>query len=130
MNELNLRETDAQNTVLRGLIELLDRELYSHYPADEVFTLPLDDPSMNEVTFVVAMIGGQAVGCGAIRPLDGEHIELKRFYVDPAYRQMGIASRMLAYLEQKARLPQAAAGNRGQAAGSRCAVPETRICAD
>jgi putative acetyltransferase len=102
MSELHIRETDARDAALRGLIARLDKELYERYPADAVYTLDLDDPSMDEVTFIVAELDGQAVGCGAIRPLDKSHIELKRFYVDPAFRQRGIASRMLLYLERRA----------------------------
>lgn len=99
---LHIRETTARDPLLRALISRLDEELFERYPEDAVFTLDLDDPVMDEVTFVIAEVEGEPIGCGAIRPLNEEHIELKRFYVDRRFRQRGVASRMLAYLEERA----------------------------
>jgi putative acetyltransferase len=103
LDTLHIRETKASDPQLRTLITRLDEELNERYPAEAVFTLDLEDPAMEDVTFVIAEADGEQVGCGAIRPLDGEHIELKRFYVDRRFRRKGVASRMLAYLEERAR---------------------------
>jgi len=50
--------------------------------------------------FVIARLDGRAVGCGAIRPLDGPVGEVKRVFVRPECRRMGIASRIMALLEE------------------------------
>ena len=43
----------------------------------------------------LAMVGDQAAGCVAIKPLDPQTAEMKRLYVQPAYRGAG-AGRLLA----------------------------------
>ncbi len=44
----------------------------------------------------------QAFGCIALRPIKQEIGEVKRLYIQPAYRNIGAASRLLAILEEYA----------------------------
>jgi GNAT superfamily N-acetyltransferase len=53
--------------------------------------------------FVVARVGGQPAGCGAIRRIAADTGEIKRMYVAPALRGQGIGARVLATLEAEAR---------------------------
>lgn len=55
--------------------------------------------------FVVAWLDGGPVGCGAIRPFDDDDgaVEVKRMYVAPAARGLGIARLILHTLEARAR---------------------------
>ncbi|WP_312868709.1 GNAT family N-acetyltransferase [Saccharothrix ecbatanensis] len=46
---------------------------------------------------------GRAVGCGGLRILGAGTAEIKRMYVEPAWRGMGVAVRILRALEQVAR---------------------------
>jgi GNAT superfamily N-acetyltransferase len=46
---------------------------------------------------------GAPVGCGALRVLDAETAELKRMFVSPAVRGMGLGRRLVAALEAEAR---------------------------
>ncbi|WP_042162445.1 GNAT family N-acetyltransferase [Paenibacillus gorillae] len=101
MEQLTLQIVDAYNEDLRGLIAKLDNYLYALYPSDEVHGLELEQAEEDGVVFVVAYSGHIAVGCGAFRPLDERSCELKRIFVDPSYRNKGIASRILTLLEQK-----------------------------
>jgi putative acetyltransferase len=61
-----------------------------------------NDPTIHDMVFALAYYDGIPVGCGALRPLDETSIELKRFFVDPSYRQRGIASKILGFLETAA----------------------------
>ncbi|MCB0786724.1 MAG: GNAT family N-acetyltransferase, partial [Flavobacteriales bacterium] len=45
---------------------------------------------------VVAIAEGVPVGCGAIKPVDADAMEVKRMYTLPAWRGKGVASRVLA----------------------------------
>ncbi|MFC9778185.1 GNAT family N-acetyltransferase [Paenibacillus chitinolyticus] len=103
MENLTLRQVDAKHPDLWLLIEKLDEELLQRYPAEDIFGLDRDDPRLDQSVFVVAYGGDRPVGCGGIRPLDAESTELKRFFVDNEYRKRGVAGRMLAFLEERAR---------------------------
>ncbi len=53
--------------------------------------------------FLVAYVDGSPVGCGTVRRFDDATAEIKRMYVRPAGRRLGIARRILAELEAAAR---------------------------
>ena len=50
--------------------------------------------------FVIARIDGVAVGCGAIRPLDADTVEVKRVYTRAAYRRLGVGLAIMQELER------------------------------
>lgn len=101
--DIVLTEVGADHEDLHGLIEKLDREIGEMYPAEGIFGVDFSDPMVHEMVFVVAYRGNQPVGCGGIRPLDADSVELKRFFVDRKHRGQGIASSVLVYLEGVAR---------------------------
>jgi GNAT superfamily N-acetyltransferase len=102
-NVIQLEIVHHTSSDLKGLITKLDEELYQRYPADQVHVVDFTDPKIAEIVFVVAYLDGIPVGCGAIRPIDTEVTELKRFYVELAHRQQGIAKRILVFLESQAK---------------------------
>lgn len=63
----------------------------------------LDDMDGVIVIGNMAYLGGVPVGCGATRPLDRDNTELKRFFVDPVYRNKGVAQLILGELEARAK---------------------------
>lgn len=87
---------------LRALIQALDKDLQQRYDEENIYTVDLDHPDAFQTTFIVAYVDETPAGCGAIRPLDTESVELKRFFVDSTYRRQGIAGNMLQALEHKA----------------------------
>ncbi|HVA04947.1 MAG TPA: GNAT family N-acetyltransferase [Acidimicrobiales bacterium] len=54
--------------------------------------------------FVVAISDGVAAACGGLRILSLGVGEIKRMYVDPALRRRGVGARVLAFLEERARV--------------------------
>ncbi|PUA36358.1 GNAT family N-acetyltransferase [Paenibacillus elgii] len=102
MEMLTVQVVEPSNEHLLALIAKLDDYLYSLYPADEVFGVDLEGSDVDEVVFVLAYWDGAAAGCGAYRPLDAQAAELKRIFVDPYFRNKGIASSILSFLEQEA----------------------------
>lgn len=84
--------------VARELVDELDTYLRGIY-LDECchFASPAE-LSRPGVRFVIATVDGQPAGCGAARVLDG-YGELKRFFVRPGYRGLGVADALMDDLE-------------------------------
>jgi putative acetyltransferase len=103
------------------LITALDAHLASRYPPEQRFgpNLKPEHVAQGLGTFVVARIDGRAVGCGAVRLLDEEAVEVKRMYVEPDARGQGVARQILAHLE-----------GAGRELGARRAVLETGVYQD
>jgi GNAT superfamily N-acetyltransferase len=88
------------------LIRHLDEDLCSRYPempARLIHGIQPSDLEDPDFTFLIARIEGQPVGCGALRNLELGVGEVKRMYVLPAFRRHGIARRILAAIELRAR---------------------------
>jgi GNAT superfamily N-acetyltransferase len=85
-----------------NLFDETHRELKARYPADSV-EHPFDphDLASPRAVFVIARLDGKPVGCGALRPLDGALGEVKRVFVQPECRRMGIARKIMALLEDQ-----------------------------
>jgi putative acetyltransferase len=94
MEAVQLEVVHYTSEDLKGLIVKLDEDLYRRYPPEEVHVVDFTNPQIGEIVFIVAYLNEIPVGCGAIRPIDEETTELKRFYVELSYRQKGIAKRM------------------------------------
>src|SRR5262249_43784030 len=84
------------------LLDRLEAELTERYGQPAAAFAP-EDVEGPAGAFLVARVAGQAVGCGALRPLEPGVGEVKRMFVEPAWRRRGIARRILAALEAKAR---------------------------
>ena len=54
-------------------------------------------------SFLLARLDGQAIGCGALRTMEPGTGEIKRMWVAPQARGLGVARRLLSALEDKAR---------------------------
>ncbi|RJX38831.1 GNAT family N-acetyltransferase [Paenibacillus pinisoli] len=102
MEKLVIERVTAGNPGLAALIRELDRYLEGLYPPEEIFVVDFDDPKTSEMVFVMAYGDGEPAGCAGLRQLDGESVELKRFYVDPRMRRHGVARQLYQYLEQQA----------------------------
>ena len=85
------------------LVRELSAELGPLYGTDGTALFSPEDVTIPRAAFVVAWLNGEAVGCGALRPMDDETIaEVKRMYVRPAARGNGISRKILARLEELA----------------------------
>lgn len=68
-------------------------------------TLPLDDDALRAPSglLVLARLHGDAVGVGGLKLLDGGVGEIKRVWVSPSARGIGLGRRLLTELESRAR---------------------------
>jgi carbonic anhydrase len=92
---------DAEGSL--ALIGALNAELSSLYPDASVrhFKLDLEEVRPGRGAFVVARRDGHPVGCGAIRVIDQATGELKRMFVAPESRGLGIGKLLLQALERE-----------------------------
>jgi putative acetyltransferase len=104
----------ADQPEVRALLGDLNRYLLSLYRPEDCYHLTIEELSRPEVTFLVARLDGAAVGCGALRRLDGSMGEVKRMFTASALQGKGIGRRILKTIEAEARR-----------AGCACLVLET-----
>ena len=103
MDHIIVKQVSPRHADLHRLVGHLDGYLRQLYPAEEIFGVDFDDPFIERTVFLVAYVNDIPAGCGATRPLDRESLELKRFFVEPAFRQKGIAGQILLALEGRAK---------------------------
>jgi GNAT superfamily N-acetyltransferase len=102
MENLTITAVDVRCADAVGLIAGLDAELRPRYP-DVDGRYAAANALADHTTFLVGYIAGQPIACGAFRPMDSEAAEIKRMFVQPAWRGRGVARRLLAELERLAR---------------------------
>lgn len=100
---VEVRPEALESPVAQELIGELNAELSLQYPPSQRFTsLAANEVAEGSGRFVVAWMDGAAVGCGAVRMLDGSEVEVKRMFVVPGLRGRGISRAILSALEEEA----------------------------
>ena len=107
---ITIRPERADQPEVVALLADLDRYLASLYPPEANYIMDVRELLAPEVVFLVARADTQAVGTGAARvaagePATGGHAygEIKRMYVDPAYRGERLGGKLLAAVEDQLR---------------------------
>ncbi|GAA2089563.1 helix-turn-helix domain-containing GNAT family N-acetyltransferase [Pseudolysinimonas kribbensis] len=97
-------EVDAGQQQARAAMDAYFAELAERFPAG-FDPGPPADPAVYAPPngrFFVAASDGVAIACGGIQRLGDRVAEIKRMWVDPAWRGRGIATRLLTHLERTA----------------------------
>ena len=97
--ELSFDDVDPVGPVARTCLARYFAEL------DERFTTGFDPDAAlptDARVFLVATLKGEPVGCGALKPGGPGITEIKRMWVSPAVRGLGVGRRLLAELEARA----------------------------
>lgn len=94
---------DPTQAFCQQLIAELSAELGALYGGDGSALFKPVDVTVPRSAFVVAWLGDQPVGCGALRPINGgTAAEIKRMFVRKTARGQGISRSILAALEAAA----------------------------
>jgi putative acetyltransferase len=97
---ITLKKTRADDPNFQLLVVDLDKDLWDRYPAIQQNFAPFNKIDQSACV-VVAYSGSLPVGCGCFRPIEEEKtIEIKRMYVKPDSRGLGIAKLILSELEK------------------------------
>ena len=103
MNVL-IEPLDPDSVPAAALIAKLDAYLLDLYPAESNHIDSPEELGRSHVHFLGALENGCLLGCGAVKLMDDGYAEVKRIFVDPAFRGKGLAQRILLALEDIARL--------------------------
>lgn len=103
-DRVRVEREDPTSPVSSQLMAEVSAELGALYDDDGIGNFRVGHVMIPRSAFVVAWLDGEAVGCGAIRPMDDDRVaEVKRMYVRPKMRGQGISRRILKTLETLAR---------------------------
>lgn len=96
---ISLLRTDSENPDFIALVKFLDADLAIRDGEDHAFYSQFN--KIDKIRHViVAFEDSKAIGCGAIKEYASGIMEIKRMYTTPEGRGKGIASRILAALEE------------------------------
>jgi len=87
----------------KQLITELEAHLDPLYPKESRHGFSIEKLLRESVAFFVIRQDGTAVGCGGVKLFGTEYGEIKRMYVRPEFRGMGLARLMLDHLAAYAR---------------------------
>lgn len=85
------------------LIDELEAYLTPLYPAESRHGFSVEKLLREGVAFFVIRHDGAAAGCGGLKLFGSEYGEVKRMYVRPQFRGLGLAKAMLDHLATYAR---------------------------
>jgi putative acetyltransferase len=94
--------TVSSNIEFIGLVKILDADLKLRDGEEHSFYAQFNKVDLIKHV-VVLYFDEVAVGCGAIKKYDEDIVEIKRMFVNPEYRNKGIATEILLELEQWAK---------------------------
>ena len=80
------------------LIEELEGELAPFYPSESRHGYSVERLLAEAVAFFLIREDGVPAGCGGVKLVGTEYAEVKRMYVRPQFRGLGLARRMLNHL--------------------------------
>lgn len=97
-----LKRSDSSNTDFQALVRELDEDLALRDGEEHSFFAQFN--KIDAIRHVVlAYSNNSPVGCGAVKPYNTGTMEVKRMFVVPASRGLGIASLVLEELERWSR---------------------------
>jgi len=106
-HDIEIRVEPPEGEDARRLLQALEGEKIDRedsYDPDRAVRVSSEELMPPQGAFLVAYHQGRAVGCGGVRRLGPDVAELKRLYVDPSARGLGLGELMMDAMEDAARL--------------------------
>ncbi len=99
LKKIKIGFVSVHDNKVMELISKLDKYQESLYPPESNYLMGPNELDAPDCKLLGAFVDGSLVGIGACKFFDG-YGELKRFYVDPASRGDGIATRIAQEIEK------------------------------
>lgn len=97
---ISIRRSTFADPDFRSLVAELDTDLQQRYGAKQS-QYDVHNKALEGASVVIALNQDQPVGCGCFKAFDqADTVELKRMYVQPSARGVGIAQQIITELEQ------------------------------
>lgn len=97
-DEIKTIKTTSENKDFIRLVAALDKSLWERYPEENQEYWQNNILEINP-NVVIIYLDNKAVACGCFKKYDKNTIEIKRMFVSPEARGMGLAQKMLQQLE-------------------------------
>ena len=82
------------------LINELESILTPNYPSESRHGFSVEKLIQEQVAFFIIRQDGVPAGCGGVKIFDGDYGEIKRMYIRPQFRGLGLAKQMLEKLTE------------------------------
>ena len=101
-----IRLGDPATAESRDLVAAMEQEIEELYAdrGGSIHSVSAEPEAMTPPAgaFVLVLAGERAVGCGGFKRLNEQTCEIKRMYLRPEVRGLGLSGRLLAALEERA----------------------------
>ncbi|MBC8054421.1 MAG: GNAT family N-acetyltransferase [Sphingobacteriaceae bacterium] len=97
LSMVNLRRTTANDVNFHNLIKELNNDLRARYN-NLSYKFDANITVDNLQTVVLGLINDDAVGCGCFKEIDDSIVEIKRMFVNPYFRGLGVSTSILTEL--------------------------------
>ena len=94
---------DLSDPRIARLLEEHLKDMRRISPPESVHALDLERLKKPEITFWSVWNGLELAGCGALKKLDAEHVELKSMRTSTVYRRKGVGKLILEHIMGEAR---------------------------
>ncbi len=101
MRDVIIAIADPAEPSIRVLIEALDAYMVPMYPAESNHLLDIETLRQPQMRFFSATANDIVMGCGGCW-LHADYAEIKRVYVSPAARGLGLAKKLMDRIETEA----------------------------
>lgn len=101
--QISINPENPASQEARKLLQELDDYLGKLYPPESNHGLSVEELLDKSVTFLLVRVDRQPVGCGAFKLQGNGCAEVKRMFVLPSCRGLGLGKRLLSEIEGMAR---------------------------
>ena len=99
---IEIKRADPRRDDYVRLLQASDEYAASLYPAESNHMLDIETLIRPQMNFFGVMVDGVVKGCGGFWEHD-DYVEIKRVYIDPSARGLGLSRKLMTVLEDEAR---------------------------
>ncbi len=99
---IEIIRADPRGDEYRRLLQSSDDYAAALYPAESNHMLDIDTLLRPQMNFFGVLIDGVIKGCGGFWA-HADYVEIKRVYIDPTARGLGLSRKLMVVLEEEAR---------------------------